>query len=33
MNNDKDLKKPLISIITTVKNGEQHLEECKVKVS
>lgn len=28
MNNDKDLKKPLISIITTVKNGEQHLEEC-----
>ena len=28
MNKDKDLKKPLISIITTVKNGEQHLEEC-----
>tara|TARA_B100000941_G_C28502800_1_gene555385 strand:+ start:2180 stop:2932 length:753 start_codon:yes stop_codon:yes gene_type:complete len=28
MEPNKDLKKPLISIITVVKNGEKHLEEC-----
>ncbi len=28
MESNKDLKKPLISIITVVKNGEKHLEEC-----
>ena len=28
MESTKIIKKPLISIITTVKNGEKHLEEC-----